>query len=354
MTLSIRLLFLMLFIAANLQSQNLSDTLIKKIETGRYARVMFYNCENLFDTYDDSAKRDEDFLPEGNHHWNKTKYYDKLNKISKVITAVGGWRPVELVGLCEVESRRAVKDLVYNSQLYMLEYKYIHKESPDKRGIDVALLYQPKKYKPVKNKFITIHFPNNPEKFTRDILYSKGVLHQKDTVHIFVNHWPSRWGGQLQSEPYRKFTASVLKHVTDSIFKISPNANIIIIGDFNDEPVNKSLKDVLNAKLSADNLKNTNLYNLAYISESFEGSHKHKGDWAKLDQIIVSGNLLKGSNNLKTDINGYTIFNAAFLLEKDEAYLGIKPFRTYIGFKYHGGYSDHLPVFIDINRTKDF
>jgi predicted extracellular nuclease len=351
----IKILFLLLFIAEQLYSQSLSDTLTKRVEADRYARVMFYNCENLFDTYNDSAKRDEDFTPEGNHHWNKSKYYNKLNKIAKVIVAVGGWQPVELVGLCEIENIRTLKNLIYNSQLYLLEYKFIHKESPDRRGIDVALLYQPKKYKPLKNTFIPICFPDKSDKLTRDILYSKGILHQKDTIHIFVNHWPSRWGGQLQSESYRIYVASVLKHITDSVFKASPLANIIIIGDFNDEPTNKSLSKILNAKLSVEQpVVQNNLYNLASISYSYSniGSHKHHGKWAKLDQIIVSGSLLTNSNKLKISIGGYTIFNAGFLFEKDESYLGYKPYRTYIGFKYHGGYSDHLPVFIDINKIK--
>ncbi len=335
-------------------SQGLSKQLTQKVEKPRYARIMFYNCENLFDIYNDTLKKDEEFLPEGDRHWNKYKYFKKLNNTSKVITAVGGWKPPELVGLCEIENAKTLYDLTKNTPLYLSEYKVIHKESPDRRGIDVALLYQPKSYTPINNTFITISFPDNPQKLTRDILYSKGVFSQgSDTIHLFINHWPSRWGGQLESEGYRLYVASVLKTYTDSILSVQKNENIIIIGDFNDEPTNKSIAQVLKAQTSIDKPEQNKLYNLTYASnyETDLGTHKYKGQWAILDQIIVSGNLLNKQSGMYATSEGTVIFNAAFLLERDDSYLGNKPYRTFIGYKYNDGYSDHLPVFIDLYKN---
>ncbi len=333
-------------------AQNLSKELTQIVEKPRHARIMFYNCENLFDIYDDTLKNDEEFLPDGERHWNNNKYYTKLNNICKVIAAVGGWQPPEFVGLCEIESGKALHDLTKNTPLYLFEYKIIHKESPDRRGIDVALLYNPKSYTPIKNTFITISFPDNPKKYTRDILYSKGVLPKGDTIHLFVNHWPSRWGGQLESEGYRLYVASVLKSHTDSILSVHKNANIVIIGDFNDEPTNKSILQVLKAQTEIGKLVQNKLYNLTYISNYGKsyGTHKFHGNWGILDQIIVSGNLLNRQNGLYTTPESTVIFNAGFLLENDKSYLGSKPYRTFVGFKYNAGYSDHFPVFIDLYR----
>ncbi len=172
-------------------------------------KIMFYNVENLFDTYDDSLINDEEFLPEGDRFWNNHKYYSKLNNIYKVIVAVGGWQPPAIIGLCEIENRTVLNDLVNNTPLVKFEYQIIHKESPDRRGIDVGLLYRKELFQPISYEAIPINFPNNPESKTRDILYVKGIAEKSDTLNIFINHWPSRWGGQLESEDRRLFVASV-------------------------------------------------------------------------------------------------------------------------------------------------
>jgi len=238
-----------------------------------------------------------------------------------------------------------------NSPLYNFEYKTIHQESKDKRGIDVALLYQPKSYTPIKNNFIEINFPHEPWKKTRNILYSKGTLNENDTIHLFINHWPSRWGGSLESEDNRLHVASILKNISDSIMGISKNANIIIMGDFNDDPSDKSISEVLATANNINNIKHNKLYNLTSISANYPniGTHKYRGKWSKFDQIITSGNLL-ANKNLYTTIESFSIFDANFLLEKDDSYLGYKPFRTFIGYRYNGGYSDHLPIFIDLYK----
>lgn len=317
-------------------------------------KVMFYNVENLFDTYDDSLVNDEEFLPEGNHFWNNHKYYSKLDNIYKVIIAVGEWNPPAIIGLCEIENYKVIYDLTNNTPLVKFEYKIIHKESPDRRGIDVGLLYREELFKPLKKSFFPINFPNQPNSKTRDILYVKGIANNTDTLHVFINHWPSRWGGQLESEDRRLFVASVLKAKVDSVIKSNNKSNIIITGDFNDYPDNKSIKDVLSAEQEFDNIKSDQLYNLSsYLFKTKNiGSHKYQGEWGILDQFIVSGNLLNTENKVYTSLNDVHVFNKNFLLESDEAYYGFKPNRTFIGFKYNGGYSDHLPTYLILQFRK--
>ncbi len=313
-------------------------------------RIVSYNAENFFDCKHDSLKNDNEFLPDGSYHWTPDKYRTKQSHIARVITSIGGWTPPGIVGLLEVENEATLIALTKYSPLKNMQYKYIHKESPDQRGIDVALLYQPRQFKPFHEEFLAIHFPDAPESKTRDILYAAGTLHNDDTLHVFMNHFPSRLGGESASEPRRIFVASVLRAKVDSIFAANPKANIVIMGDFNDYPTNTSVNKVLKAVQPDENISTTGLYNLYYRYQlkGDEGSHKYQGEWGMLDQIIVSGNLLSTQNSLFTDKNAAKIYKADFLLEDDDKFLGKRPFRTYIGMKYHGGYSDHLPVFIDV------
>ena len=317
-------------------------------------KIMFYNVENLFDTFDDSLTNDEEFLPEGNRFWNNYKYYTKLNQIYKVIIAIGGWNPPAIIGLCEIENRKVLNDLVNNTPLVKFEYQIIHKESPDWRGIDVGLLYRKNLFEPLYYEAIPINFPGNPESKTRDILYVKGIAKNSDTLNVFINHWPSRWGGQLESEGRRVFVASVLKAKVDSIFKSNPQSNIIITGDLNDYPDNKSINEVLNVSQEFDQIIDNELYNLSshlYKTKNI-GSNKYHGNWGVLDQFIVSGNILHKKNKVFTSLDDIYIFNADFLLEPDKGYFGYKPNRTFIGYKYNGGYSDHLPTYLILNFNK--
>ncbi|MCK5823304.1 MAG: endonuclease [Bacteroidales bacterium] len=340
---------ILFFPSTRLTAQNNTQ---KQTSNDRYFRIMFYNCENFFNVTHDTLKLDDQFLPDGDHYWNWGKYKHKVNNIAKVITAVGGWTPPDIVGLCEVENRYCLESLTKFSPLEKFNYQIIHKESPDRRGIDVAFLYQENTFTPISNNFIQIDFPFNKDKKTRDILYVTGYTNKHDTLHIFVNHWPSRWGGQLESEPNRMFVASVLKNSVDSIFETNKNANIIIMGDLNDEPDNKSLLETLKAHGEFNNIKNKELYNLSYYLQFKKNicSHKYQGHWGTLDQIIVSGNLLLKNKKLYTSLDDAHVFKADFLLEKDDSYYGLRPFRTYLGFKYHGGFSDHLPVYLDLQR----
>lgn len=314
-----------------------------------HTRIMFYNVENLFDTENDSLKMDEDFLPDGIKRWTTGRYWTKIEHIYKTVLAVGGWNPPAIIGLCEVENRSVVYDLVNRSPLRKLNYQIIHEDSPDNRGIDVALLYRETDFRPVYHEAINIKFPFDEEVRTRDILYVKGILHLHDTLHIFINHWPSRSGGQQQSEPRRVYTGTVLKQKTDSILNICPGANIIITGDFNDEPEDISITTGLNAQTDTTHISPHNLYNLMYpYLHKNTGTEKHQGHWAILDQFVVSGALLNVKNKLTVHQKRGFIFYADYLLEEDKRYMGMMPFRTYAGPRYLGGYSDHLPVYIDL------
>ncbi|NOQ27965.1 MAG: hypothetical protein GQ564_21590 [Bacteroidales bacterium] len=315
---------------------------------------MFYNVENLFDTFNDSLINDEEFLPKGTRYWNQYKYYSKINNIYKVIIAVGEWNPPAIIGLCEIENKKVINDIVNNTQLVKYEYNIIHQESPDRRGIDVALLYREELFIPINYEAIPINFPDNPDSKTRDILYVKGIVKSTDTLNVFINHWPSRWGGQLESEERRLYVASVLKAKVDSIFKSNSKSNIVIMGDFNDYPENKSINNILDASQVFKQITENKLYNLSSIIPKSKniGTHKYQGEWGVLDQFIISGNLLNNKNKIFTSINDIHIFNPDFLLEPDESYFGYKPNRTYVGYKYNGGYSDHLPTYLIINFNK--
>ena len=228
-------------------------------------------------------------------------------------------------------------------------FSKVHQDSPDHRGIDVALAYRPENLNKISEKFFRIDYADDAIPKTRDILYCKFRLNLKDTIHIFVNHWPSRSGGQLSTEKNRLYVASVLKSETDSLFSLNRKVKIVILGDFNDQPDNKSLQNILKAGFPDNIPESGQLYNLSFCNSKRTGcgTHKYQGNWSILDQVIVSGDLLHedGIYLLK---DAYHIFAPPFLLEPDDKFLGRKPYRTYSGYKYHGGYSDHLPVYVDL------
>jgi len=328
-------------------NKEIADNNNFKIKERETFRIMFYNVENLFDTINDPATNDEEFLPEGNYHWNSYRYYDKQQKLSKVIIALGEWQLPDMIGLAEIENTLVLNDLINLTPIKSGNYAIIHKESPDLRGIDVALLYRKKSFKPIYYEFLQIKNPEEPGFKTREILYTNGIV-KKDTLHIFVNHWPSRRGGALESEGNRILTAKVLKNKIDSIFNINSNAYIVIVGDFNDEPDNESITNILGAK--GDTLaENLQLFNLSYrFKYSGTGSYKYNQEWNIIDQIIVSKAFLKENSSLYMYFNSAQIFRQEWMMEDDSKYPGKKPFRTFSGPRYLGGYSDHLPVYTDI------
>ncbi|MCQ2336741.1 MAG: endonuclease [Paludibacteraceae bacterium] len=314
-------------------------------------RIMSYNVENFFDTKDDTLKDDIAFTPEGDYHWTQARYKAKSGNIAKVITAVGEWDGVAIVGLCEVENDYVLNTLTRYSPLKNAGYRYIHYESRDPRGIDVAMLYNPKQVKVVESRPIQISCTGKSKR-SRDVLYAKTVVFKRDTLHIFICHTPSRIGGAEKSSWKRECVTSAVKVMADSI-NYKGNANIVIMGDFNDTPDCKSMAEALNAKYPDENhIDSKSLYNMFWkYHDDGRGSYKFKGEWDMLDQIIVSGNLLK-SNTFYTTQNDAVIFDADFIMEDDVKFSDKKPSRTYNGRKYIGGYSDHLPIYIDLFRGK--
>ncbi|MCX6282999.1 MAG: endonuclease, partial [Bacteroidetes bacterium] len=258
------------------------------------------------------------------------------------------WEPPGIIGLCEVENRFVMNKLIYESPLKPFGYRMIHHESPDLRGIDVALLYLPSEFKVINSKPYKIDFPFDTAARTREILFVKGQVFSSDTLNILINHWPSRRGGYAESQPRRDYVASVLRHIVDSLLAVSPSANILVMGDFNDEPESASIREILHA-LPPDSLKaTTDLINLMCPFSGRQGSHRYRGIWSLLDQFMVSANLLKPAAGLRLVPGSVCIFKGAFLLKEDLKYFGNKPFRTYNGLRYEGGFSDHLPVYLDL------
>jgi len=314
-------------------------------------RVMFYNVENLFDTEKSLEKDDGDFTLDGNFHWTAGRYYNKLNNLAKVITAAGEWDSPAIIGLCEVENDACMTGLTKHSLLKAQNYRYVMTHCADRRGINVALMYQRDKFRYLAHQSYKIKFPENPNKLTRDILHVSGLVLTGDTLDIFVCHFPSRRGGEQVSEPDRIFTASVLKSKSDSLMTVREKANIIIMGDFNDEPNNTSIRQTLRA-LPPDNIFDIKeLYNLfhKFAKQNNVGTYKYGRQWNLLDQIIVSGNLLDRRQSFHALPETATIFQRSFMMEKDSSNGGKKPFKTHTGMKYTGGYSDHLPVFVDFS-----
>lgn len=309
-------------------------------------RVLEYNVENLFDCKHDSLKNDSEFLPDSPKGWNYKKFQDKLNKISKVVLAASGDQVPDLVGLCEVENEFCVKQLVGNSPLRDAAYKYAMTESPDERGIDVVLLYQPTTFRHISTQTIRIPSEKIDRRPTRDILHVSGRVISGDTLDVFVCHMPSRSGGEAKSEPYRLFTAGFLKSAADSVMSLRRHPNVIIMGDFNDYPTNRSIREVLGAAKPGKKVEKTVLYNL--MDGRKDGTYRYRGEWGILDQMIVNGYMLKGNKNIKTGYQKAEILKYDFLLEEDDKYGGLSPMRTYWGKKYHGGYSDHLPVLLKV------
>lgn len=317
---------------------------------GHTFRLMFYNIENLFDVYDDSLTSDEEFTPAGERHWNNKRFYTKINNISKVIMAAGEWKPPSIVGLCEIENRFVLEKLIYETPLAKSGYKIAHHNSPDRRGIDVALLYRDEDFVLFSDTVIPVRFADDTTMATRDILYVKGLIGGSEMLHIFINHWPSRYGGYMNTREKRNTAARILKMHTDSLMAINPDVSIVIMGDFNDDPVDESLTRILQAKNPDDVQPYLGLYNLMLKKQDDwdYGSLKFREAWNTFDQIIVSQHLLNPESALRAGLSGGQIFHAPFLLENDETFLGIRLFRTFNGFKYQGGFSDHLPVFVDL------
>ena len=317
-------------------------------------RVMSYNVENLFDTVDNPEKEDDEFLPSGNRYWTPKRYYQKLNRIAQVITAVGEWESPAIIGLCEVENDSVLYHLTHRSLLRKQDYRYIITQSADPRGINVALLYQRDQFGYIGHEAISIRFSGKKHKHSRDILHVWGKVITGDTLDVFVCHFPSRYGGEKESERDRLDAARTLRETCDSIQKIRETPFLLVMGDFNDTPQDKSLTEIFQAKPYDTKTVNLNLDAHAYfnlfakpLSKQIPGSHKYQGNWSQLDQIIVNERLVDPSSPIHVIPESIRIFAPDFLLTKDKTWRGVRPFRTYYGFKYEGGFSDHLPLIVD-------
>ena len=282
--------------------------------------IISYNVENLFDCQHDTLKNDYSFLPDGDHHWTYHKYQTKLDRIAQVVVNISGWESAALVGLCEVENARCLRDLCY--RLKRFHYQYVHYESEDERGIDVALLYDSTKVKVLDSRPLRVDLN---EDNTRDILYVKVLLHERDTMYAMVCHLPSRLGGGAATEWKRLQAKQVIQQQIDSILHQQPQANIVVMGDMNDE-----------AKNDLSGMSNQ----MVALEQAGQGTHKYQGVWSCLDQYYVSKEL--------KDRVSVQIYSPEWLLEEDNKYLDYQPKRTFVGFRYHGGYSDHMPIVLTI------
>lgn len=310
---------------------------------------MFYNVENLYDTINNPKTLDDEFTPEGHLRWNSYRYTKKLEDISKVISSLGGKYPPAIVALCEIENKQVLEDLTSRSSLTRHRYKYEMTNSKDTRGSNIALLYQRDQFKILSKNTYTPIIDHQEGRTTRDILHVTGMVVSGDTLDFFICHFPSRNEGIKKSEPYRIKTAELLKSKIDRLYKIRRKANIIVMGDFNDTPDNNSIKGILKATKPTNNSEANTLYNLSSTSQQEEiRSYKYRGKWHAFDQLITNGRLLKKTNTTYIINQVAQVFNPPFLLEEDEKYGGTKPFRTYSGWSYLGGTSDHLPIYIDL------
>lgn len=314
-------------------------------------RLMFYNVENLYDVKDDPQVDDADFLPSGEMQWTQDRLDTKLEHIAQVIRTVGGKNLPDVVGFAEIENRDVLDMLVLNTGLKKSGYMVIHYNSPDKRGIDVGLIYRRDRFTPLKKASYPVVIPGS-DKPTRDILYVQGQLPNKAKLNILVNHWPSRSGGQAETEPKRMLAAKAARRVVDSLLLADKEPNVVLVGDFNDYPSDKSIREVLQAEADTS-IPSGELFNLVAWQQTKEwGSHQYKGEWGFLDQVIVSEALLKGRSMLKTGYTKAKVYRPDFLVEKNEKFNNWQPKRTYGGKNYLGGYSDHLPVYVDIEMMK--
>jgi len=300
----------------------------------------FYNVENLFDTQDDPDTDDAEFLPGSDREWTTERYADKIQKLSTVISRLGNSLPT-IVGLSEIENRAVIEDLANANALKNGNYDIVHYQSSDERGIDVGMLYRKKQFKVIYSKPIFVPLPAS-ERPTREILYVKGKVIKGPELHVFVNHWPSRYGGMEQSEFKRISAAKTLKHVIDSIKTTDADALILCMGDFNDYPYNTSIASILKSDSLNSNSELVNL--MSGLERTQRGSYNYKGEWGFLDQIIVSRSLVdQVLPDVIPDSTRPFFFDDMLYINKE--YGDTKTNRTYGGTKYFGGYSDHLPVY---------
>ena len=289
------------------------------------------NCENLFDCQDDLLKDDQEYLPEATRHWTSKRYWRKLNNIAQELLSCKTDGIPDLVVLCEVENDSVLRDLTRRSLLRQAGYEYLMTCSPDVRGIDVALLYSPFSFSPFTWRSIRVE-PLHDMRPTRDILYVAGRTVVDDTLHVFVVHAPSRYGGERHSRPFRLRVADVLTQSVDSLLSVSPHSSIVVVGDFNDYHDSPALR-----RIYGHGLRNVTKH--ARGQYGVKGTYRYQGDWRSIDHVLVS-------NVIYNKVESAFIHAPLFLLEDEKFYGGYRPRRTYNGMRYQSGYSDHLPLVV--------
>jgi hypothetical protein len=315
----------------------------------RVAVISFYNLENFYDTVNNTLVNDEEFLPNGPRNYNSSVYWDKVRKLASVLSQIGtevNPDGAALFGVAEIENDTVLKDLVHHELLRKRNYKIVHYDSKDIRGVDVGLLYNPKYFTVEESDKLFVQLPGGSKDafFTRDVLWVKGKL-DGETIHVYVNHWPSRSGGEERSAPARAAAAMVVKHHSDSIARVEPNAKIIIMGDLNDDPVSPSITEILKAKGKQKDVFKGGLFNpWMEMYKNGIGTLAYQDSWNLFDQILISYPWLTREQD------GFffykpQIFNREFMTENIGKYKGY-PMRTWDGNSYRGGYSDHFPTYI--------
>ncbi|NPA43102.1 MAG: endonuclease/exonuclease/phosphatase family protein [Chlorobi bacterium] len=320
--------------------------------------IAFYNLENLFDTIDDPKTFDDDFTPNGKLVWTSDRYWKKIHHLSRVISEIGrketGMPPV-VVGVAEVENKNVLYDLINDEPLKKYPYSIVHFDSPDRRGIDVGLLFRRDIFKVTDfERYPLVLYQDGKRIYTRDVLRVSGFL-DGEKFHFLVVHWPSRRGGEARSRPLRMKAAELDKRIIDSLRQAEPFSKIVMMGDLNDDPVSPSVKTVLGAKGKKSEVTEGGLYAaMEHFYRAGIGTLAYRDSWNLFDQIFVSYNLIEGTTGREKDYSSFKlwksgIFNRPYLANSSGAFKGY-PFRTYAGGRYLGGYSDHFPVYIIIIR----
>ena len=334
----------------------ISGVLAQEAKTYKIRTVAFYNLENLFDTINDPLTRDDDRTPEGKDNWTTDRYNQKVYNMSKVLSEIGSpdsQNSPDIIGLCELENRQVVEDLTNHPILREKDYGIIHFDSPDERGIDVALLYKKTVFLPTSFASLRLLLTNENEyrDYTRDQLVVGGILDGEE-MHFIVNHWPSRSGGEAKSKPYRIAAARLNKKIIDSITLLSPEAKIIGMGDLNDDPIDDSLKKILKTKGAVTDLVNRDLYNpMEKLYKKGIGSLAYRDRWNLFDQIYFTANIAEESPD-RYRFWKAGVYSPSYLIDKKGQYKGY-PLRTYAAGNYIGGYSDHFPVYIHLIKAID-
>lgn len=309
--------------------------------------IAFYNVENLFDTIDDPNKNDAEFLPDGSYRWNSKRYHQKLERLTEVIAGIGTEYTPDgpaILGLSEIENKAVIEDLVAHPGISGRNYQIVHYDSPDRRGVDVGLIYQPKYFQPTHSKSYTLKVEGMDNFYTRDQLVVSGLF-DGEPMHFIVGHWPSRRGGEKRSLPLRVAAGALSRHIVDSILELDKDAKIVVMGDLNDNPTNKSIMEALNAKGSKDKLKEGELFNPMYaLYKKGIGSNAWRDSWSLFDQLIVSQGLL-GNDYSSYKFRTAKVYNMVEMTQRSGRFKGY-PWRTYVGTEFHGGYSDHFPAYI--------